>query len=101
MDMYDHQDHEGALVEHMRKLVVEAKMEGIKVGMLLNQADHVPRDQQTCETCQHWQDNRRERGIPRGYCRRYPPTPCPEDTECYGTFPVTISDECCGEWQAR
>ena len=93
-------DHEGALVEHMRKLVVDAKMEGIKVGMLLNQADPVPRDEQACASCRFWLEQEVETKYPRrGDCRRCPPAPDPDSS--FGAFPVTMHDCWCGEWKAK
>ena len=51
-----------------------------------------------CETCQFWEADE---------CRRYPPAIHGELSKhdkisvCSGHFPLTSSDEWCGEWQER
>lgn len=51
----------------------------------------------TCYSCRYWIGfGIRERG-PKGQCRRLPPTVTSRAPT--GAFPVTHSNDWCGEWQ--
>lgn len=51
----------------------------------------------TCYTCHFWEGQGiRQRG-PKGTCRRYPPTVTPRHND--GRFPITLSNDWCGEWR--
>lgn len=62
----------------------------------------------TCFTCRYWYLTEQGSGTGNQTCRRYPPTvvaeifkekpyPNPEA----GVWPVTSSDDWCGEWAAK
>ena len=61
-------------------------------------------DKESCEKCRFWDERAAD-----GFCRRNPPIIDPkEDLETVGTpdyftgmWPMTLSDDWCGEWQGK